>query len=103
MKPPLCIWVLNYPMLLIRPDRGYGASLKEGCTIEEIIRWFREEFDVKLEQAIKKGGVIRLKEKEKKEEKKVFIEPELVEHEEKLDEVTMGDVMGSPPGGANGA
>ncbi len=99
MKPPLCIWVQNYPMLLIRPDRGYGASLNEGCTIEEIIRWFREEFDVKLEQAIK--GVIRLKEKEeKKEKKKEFVEPELFKHEEKLDEVTMM-ANGSPPPAGN--
>jgi hypothetical protein len=34
-------------------------------------------------------GVIRLKEKEKKEDKKKFVEPELIKHEEKLDEVTM--------------
>jgi hypothetical protein len=42
--------------------------------------------------------VIRLKEKEKKEEKKDFVEPELVKYEEKLDEVTMGAVNGSPFG-----
>ena len=38
---------------------------------------------------------------EKKEEKKkVFVEPELVKHEEKLDEVTMGGpLVGSPNGG----
>ncbi len=33
---------------------------------------------------------------EKKEEKKIFVEPELVKYEEKLDEVTMGGVNGSP-------
>ncbi len=32
---------------------------------------------------------------EKKEEKKYFVEPELIKHEEKLDEVTMGAVGGS--------
>jgi hypothetical protein len=38
-----------------------------------------------------------LKEKEKKEDKKKFVEPELVKHEEKLDEVTMMPM--SPNGG----
>jgi hypothetical protein len=34
---------------------------------------------------------------EKKEEKKKeFVEPELIKHEEKLDEVTMGNNFGSP-------
>ena len=33
---------------------------------------------------------------EKKEEKKDFVEPELIKHEEKLDEVTM-NFNGSPP------
>ncbi len=43
---------------------------------------------------------MEVKEKEKKEDKKKFVEPELVKHEEKLDEVTMsGDLMFSPPGG----
>jgi hypothetical protein len=35
---------------------------------------------------------------EKEEEKKKFVEPELVKHEEKLDEVTMGEVPFSPLG-----
>ncbi len=30
-------------------------------------------------------------EKKEKKEKKVFVEPELVKHEDKLDEVTMGN------------
>ncbi len=37
-----------------------------------------------------------MEKKEKKEEKKKFVEPELVKHEEKLDEITMMPV-GSPP------
>jgi hypothetical protein len=41
-------------------------------------------------------GVIRLK--EKKEGKMKFVEPELVKHKEKLDEVTMMPVVGSPNG-----
>jgi hypothetical protein len=32
---------------------------------------------------------------EKKDKKKDFVEPELIKHEEKLDEVTMGGVCGS--------
>jgi hypothetical protein len=32
---------------------------------------------------------------EKKDKKKDFVEPELIKHEEKLDEVTMGAVNGS--------
>ncbi len=32
---------------------------------------------------------------EKKEEKKVFVEPELVKYEDKLDEVTMGTLNGT--------
>ena len=39
---------------------------------------------------------------EKKEEKKVFVEPVLVKHEEKLDEVTMGILFGSQ-GGVDGS
>ncbi len=34
---------------------------------------------------------------EKREEKKKFVEPELVKHEQKLDEVTM-QLVGSPNG-----
>ncbi len=33
---------------------------------------------------------------EKKEKKKVFVEPELIKHEEKLDDVTMGGNGFSP-------
>jgi hypothetical protein len=39
-----------------------------------------------------------LKEKEKKKEKKEFVEPEIVKYKEKLDEVTMMPA-GSPNGG----
>ena len=35
------------------------------------------------------------------EKKKPYVEPELVKHEDKLDEVTMGNFNGSPPVGAN--
>ncbi len=35
---------------------------------------------------------------EKKEEKKKFVEPELIKHEEKLDDVTMGGAPFSPNG-----
>ena len=36
-----------------------------------------------------------MEKKEKKEEKKVFVEPELIKYEEKLDEVTMGNFNGT--------
>ena len=39
---------------------------------------------------------------EKKEDKKKFVEPELIKHEEKLDEVTMGILFGSQ-GGVDGS
>ena len=32
---------------------------------------------------------------EKKEEKKKFVEPELIKYEDKLDEVTMGAIAGT--------
>ena len=38
-------------------------------------------------------------EKKEKEEKKEFVEPELVKYEEKLDEVTMGNLIAVSPGG----
>ncbi len=39
---------------------------------------------------------MKVKEKEDKKEKKEFVEPELIKHEDKLDEVTMGTLNGSP-------
>ncbi len=36
-----------------------------------------------------------MEKKEKKEKKKEFVEPELIKYEEKLDEVTMQQVIGT--------
>lgn len=41
--------------------------------------------------------LVNLKEKDEKREEKEFVEPELVKHEEKLDEMTMQPV-GTPDG-----
>ncbi len=38
---------------------------------------------------------MKVKEKEDKKEKKEFVEPELIKHEEKLDEITMWEGSGA--------